>query len=463
MGELKEACGLFGVFGAPDAVERTRLGLFALQHRGQEAAGICSTDGETMQCHRGMGLVSDVFTLESLEKLRNPVAIGHTRYSTTGSSNMVNVQPMLIRCARGEIAVAHNGNLVNGASLRDDLEARGSIFQSTMDSEVILHLLAQPAPNGDDEAFASCLNRIRGAYSLLFLMPDRMIAARDPQGFRPLCLGRIGDGWAVASESSAFEIAGVDFVREIEPGEMVTIDADGVRGEIYAPEVKASHCIFEHIYFARPDSRIFGESVHKVRIELGRVLARENPVDADIVVPVPDSGNVAAMGYSMESGIPLEFGFIRSHYVGRTFIKPRQSDRDIGVRIKLNVVREVVDGRRVIVVDDSVIRGTTSRSRVRLLRNAGAKEVHLRISCPPHRFTCHYGIDFPDPNELIANKHSLEEMAGVLDVDSIGYVSHEGLLTCVSRPPESYCTSCFSGDYPVPVPAGLNKYSLEKC
>ena len=462
MADVKENCGLYGVYGAPDAVEKTYLGLFALQHRGQESAGIVSTDGREVLDHRGMGLVHDVFSPEQLARLRNPRAIGHVRYSTTGSSNISNAQPMLITCARGRIAVAHNGNLVNGRELRAEFEQRGSIFQSTMDSEVILHLLAQPRPNGEEEAFVRCLNSIRGAYSLLFLTPERMIAARDPQGFRPLCLGMLDGGHAVASESSAFEMTGVRFVRELEPGEMVTIDSDGVRSKIFAPEVKPSSCIFEHIYFARPDSTIFGENVHKVRTRLGRALAKEHPGKADIVIPVPDSGNAAALGYTMESGIPLQLGFVRSHYVGRTFIQPAQADRDVSVRIKLNVVREVVEGKRVIVVDDSIIRGTTSRSRVRLLREAGAREVHLRISCPPHRFPCHYGIDFPTPGELIANNHSLAEMRGILGVDSIGYLSLPGMLKSVAGPAAHYCTACWSGDYSVPFPEDLDKYSLEE-
>lgn len=461
MDEVRENCGLFGVFGREDAVQKTYLGLFALQHRGQESAGIVSTDGEEMRSHRGMGLVSEVFSPEEISRLQNPRAIGHVRYSTTGSSNLLNAQPMVVTCARGKIAVAHNGNLVNGPLLRKEFEKRGSIFQSTMDSEVILHLLARPTPNGDEEAFARCLNEIRGAYSVLFLTPEKMIAARDPQGFRPLCIGQIDGGYAVASESSAFQICGVKFIREVEPGEMVTIDSSGLKSRTYAPEVMPNSCIFEHVYFARPDSTIFGENVYKVRIKLGRALAKEHPAKADIVIPVPDSGNAAAVGYARESGIPFQLGFIRSHYVGRTFIQPLQADRDIAVRIKLNVVREVVERKRVVVIDDSVIRGTTSKSRVRLLREAGAREVHLRISCPPHRHPCHYGIDFPDPGELIANNHSMEDLKEILGVDSVGYLSLKGMLGCVSRPSDQYCTACWDGKYLVPVPDGLNKYSLE--
>lgn len=460
---LKEFCGLFGIYGDPEAVHRTYLGLYALQHRGQESAGIASTDGGRILSHRGMGLVADVFTESDLKALRNPIAIGHVRYSTTGASALVNAQPIVVSYARGSVAVAHNGNLVNSAQLRREAEARGSIFMTTCDSEVVLHLMAEPGIAARPDALAESVRRLRGAYSLLFLADGEIVAARDPQGFRPLCLGQVDQAWVVASETCAFDLIGARFVREIEPGEILHIGAGGLRSERLLPpdQCAPAHCVFEHVYFARPDSRIFGDTVQRVRQRSGEQLAREFPVAADVVVPIPDSGMAAALGYSRASGIPLEFGFIRNHYVGRTFIQPTQATRDASVSIKLNVVREVVDGKRVVLIDDSIIRGTTARSRVKLLRQAGATEVHMRVSCPPTRFACYYGIDFPDRKELIAANLEVNAIRDYLQLDSLGYLSTAGLLGAASCPPGHYCTACFSGRYPVPPDEDFAKDALE--
>ncbi len=468
-GELKDKCGVFGIFGHKDAAYLTYLGIYALQHRGEESAGIVVTDGERMSSHRAMGHVQDVFSSECLDKLKGHRAIGHVRYSTTGSSNLKNAQPILVDYSRGEVAIAHNGNLVNADILRSELEAYGSIFQTTTDSEIIIHLMAKPALRNVEEGIADALSRVRGAYSLVFLTHNMLVAARDPQGFRPLWLGKLGDAWVVASETCAFDIMDAEHVREIEPGEIVYITDKGVRSQmivaddhdLFPEKKKIAHCIFEHVYFARPDSKIFTESVHEVRKRFGRQLALEHPVDADIVIPVPDSGNSAALGFSQQSGIPLEAGIIRNHYVGRTFIQPSQGMRDFKVKVKFNLVREVLKGKRVIVVDDSIVRGTTSRMRVRSLRQAGAKEIHLRISCPPHKYACAYGIDFPTREELIANKYNDEEIRKYFDCDSVGYLSLEGMLASVSLPKENYCTACWSGEYPIPF-EGVGKYHTEK-
>jgi len=460
--KAKEACGLIGVFGHPEAVQMTYLGLYALQHRGQESAGICSTDGSTIKSHRAMGYVGDCFDKPTLKELRNDVAIGHVRYSTKGSSTIDNVQPLLISYSRGQLAVAHNGNLVNADELRNELETMGSIFQTTNDSEVMLHLLAKPSLRFDAPGLSQMLNRIQGAFSLLFLTPDGIVAVRDANGWRPLWLGTVDGAHVLASETCALDLIGAEAVREIEPGEMLWISKDGLESRRFAPhgERAFSHCIFEHIYFARPDSRIFGETVHEVRKRLGALLAEEHPVEADIVISVPDSGNSAALGYSTASGIPLEFGFIRNHYVGRTFIQPKQVERDFSIRLKVNVVKEVVEGKRVIIVDDSMIRGTTSRDRIKYLRRAGAKEVHLRISCPPHRFPCYFGIDFPTRAELIAANNTIEEIRESLQLDSLGFLSEASLRKSVSKP-DDYCTACFDGNYPIPVPSELDKYAHE--
>lgn len=450
MSELKDKCGVFGIFGHKDASYLTYLGLYALQHRGEESAGIVVSDGKKMSSHRAMGHVQDVFDASTLERLPGDRAIGHVRYSTTGSSNLKNAQPILVDYSRGEIAIGHNGNIVNADILRSELEAYGSIFQTTTDSEIIIHLMAKPSLRNIEEGVIDALTRVKGAYSLVFLTHNFLIAARDPQGFRPLWLGKIGNAWVVSSETCAFDIMGAEPVREIEPGEVIVISSEGLKSQhIPSKGEKLAHCIFEHVYFSRPDSSIFGESVHLVRERFGRQLAKEQPVDADIVIPVPDSGNSAALGYSQQSGIPLEAGIIRNHYVGRTFIQPSQGMRDFKVRVKFNLVKEVLKGKRVIVVDDSIVRGTTSKMRVRSLRQAGAKEVHLRVSCPPHRYPCAYGIDFPTREELIANKYSPAEMVKYFECDSVGYLSLEGMLQCVSFPKENYCTACWSGKYPI--------------
>ena len=461
--ELKDKCGVFGIFGHKEATYLTYLGLYALQHRGEESAGIVVSDGKRMLSHRGMGHVQEVFDETRLADLAGDRAIGHVRYSTTGSSNLKNAQPILVDYSRGEIAIGHNGNLVNADILRAELEAYGSIFQTTTDSEIIIHLMAKPSLRNIEEGVVEALGRVRGAYSLVFLTHQYLIAARDPQGFRPLWLGKIGGAHVVSSETCAFDIMEAQAVREIEPGEVVFISSQGVRSVKLEsePAQRLAHCVFEHVYFARPDSKIFGESVHLARERFGRQLAKEQPAAADIVIPVPDSGNSAALGFSQESGIPLEAGIIRNHYVGRTFIQPSQGMRDFKVRVKFNFVREVLNGKRVVIVDDSVVRGTTSKMRVKNLRQAGAKEVHLRISCPPHRFPCAYGIDFPTREELIANKYSTDEIRKYLDCDSIGYLSLEGMLSCLSFPKENYCTACWTGKYPVAF-EGLDKFHAEK-
>ncbi len=462
--KLKDKCGVFGVFGHKEAGYLTYLGLYALQHRGEESAGIVVSDGNKMFAHRGMGHVQDVFGPEELEKLKNgDRAIGHVRYSTTGSSNIKNAQPILVDYSKGEIAIAHNGNLVNADILRAELEAYGSIFQTTTDSEIIIHLMAKPTIRNIEEGLIEALSRVKGAYSLVFLTHNFLVAARDPQGFRPLWLGKKDNAYVIASETCAFDMMEAQAVREVEPGEILIISAKGLKSlRIPAePGEHLAHCIFEHVYFSRPDSKIFGESVHLVRVRLGKELAKEYPVAADIVIPVPDSGNSAALGFSQESGIPLEYGIIRNHYVGRTFIQPNQGIRDFKARVKFNFVKEVLNGKRVVVVDDSIVRGTTSKIRVKNLRQAGAKEVHLRISCPPHRFPCAYGIDFPTREELLANKYSVEEIKKYLDCDSIGYLSLEGMLKCASLPKENYCTACWTGEYSVAF-EGIDKFHAER-
>jgi amidophosphoribosyltransferase len=461
---LKDKCGVFGIFGHPDAAYLTSLGLYALQHRGEESAGIVVSDGKRMSAHRGMGHVQEVFDTGTLQRLQGDRAIGHVRYSTTGSSNIKNAQPILVDYSRGEIAIGHNGNLVNADILRSELEAYGSIFQTTTDSEIIIHLMAKPSLRNIEEGVLDALGRVQGAYSLVFLTNNFLIAARDPQGFRPLWLGKLGKAHVLASETCAFDMIEAEAVREVEPGEVLFISEKGVKSARVPMKEKSNpaFCIFEHVYFARPDSKIFGENVHLVRERFGRQLAKESPADADIVIPVPDSGNSAALGFSQGSGIPLETGIIRNHYVGRTFIQPSQGMRDFKVRIKFNFVKEVLAGKRVVIVDDSIVRGTTCKLRVKKLRAAGAKEVHVRISCPPHKFPCAYGIDFPTPEELLANRYSLEETRTYLEADSVGYLSLEGMLSCVCLPKENYCTACWSGRYPIPF-SKFDKFHAEKC
>jgi len=423
----KHECGVFAVFGHKDATLLTYYGLFALQHRGQESAGIASSngDGKTFKLHKGMGLVSQVFAQENLESIRGTRAIGHVRYSTTGSSTLLNSQPLGVDTARGQLAIAHNGNLVNAAALRDELENRGSIFQTTVDSEIVLHLLAQP-----DAAMGGpigALRRLEGAFSIVVLGENEIIGVRDPNGLRPLSLGKLDGGWVLSSETCAFDLIGATFVRDLEPGEVVVINDQGLRSEFPFVPAREAFCIFEYVYFARPDSRLRGVTVSKTRVNMGRELARLHPVEADVVIPVPDSGIYAALGFAEELGIPYDPAFVRNHYIGRTFIQPTQLIRDFNVRVKLNLIGEAVEGKRVVVVDDSVVRGTTAKARVVNLREAGAKEVHLRISCPPHRHACYYGIDFPDPEKLIANQHTHQEICDYLT--NTGETKWELLLT----------------------------------
>ncbi|MEO6846934.1 MAG: amidophosphoribosyltransferase [Chthoniobacterales bacterium] len=454
-------CGVFAVFGHKDAALLTYYGLFALQHRGQESAGIVSatTPGSPFAMHKGMGLVSQVFGPGDLDRLTGTRSIGHVRYSTTGSSNLKNAQPFTVDTARGQIAIAHNGNLINAAALREDLESKGSIFQTTVDSEIVLHLLAQPHVSG---GVFSCIRNLQGAFSIVIMGEREIVAIRDPFGFRPLCLGKVDGAYVVASETCAFDLINAEYIREIEPGEVLIINESGIRSEWPFRQEKKAFCIFEYVYFARPDSNIDEVNVSKVRIEMGRELARRYPVEADVVIPVPDSGIYAALGFSEELNIPYDPAFVRNHYIGRTFIQPTQLIRDFNVRVKLNLIKDSVKGKRVVVVDDSIVRGTTARSRVINLREAGAKEVHVRISCPPHRFACHYGIDFPDPEKLIANQHTQAEICEYLGADTIGYLDVEGMVKATSLPQAGFCMACFTGDYPVPVDTNFDKLIMER-
>ncbi len=453
MSGFKDECGIFGIYGHPEAAGVTYLGLYALQHRGQEAAGIATSGGgKGLRTRKARGYVADAFDADSLQKVAGANAIGHTRYSTAGDNTDENIQPLAIECKFGSIAVCHNGNLVNAHLLRRELVEAGSIFRTTSDTEVVLHLYARSNQKERIDAIFDAVRRIEGAFSLLFLTEDALFGVRDPRGFRPLVVGKIGESYVLSSETCALDLIDAEYVREVEPGEMVVIDQDGLRSMRPFAEASPTHCIFEHVYFARPDSRVFGRDVHQTRLALGRQLAREAPADADVVVPVPDSGTVAAVGYSQESGLPIEFGFIRNHYVGRTFIEPRQSIRHFGVKVKLNPVRSVIEGRRIVLIDDSIVRGTTSRKIVGMVRHAGAKEVHLRISSPPTTGPCHYGIDTPKREELIAATHSIAEITRFVGADSVGYLSQEGLLSAVAEDRDRYCSACFSGNYPVPLP-----------
>ncbi|MFC1752096.1 amidophosphoribosyltransferase [Thermoproteota archaeon] len=461
---MKEECGVFGVIGCKDASRLCYLGLYALQHRGQESAGIVSMDGKQVYVLKDMGLVSEVFNHENLHYLKGDSAIGHVRYSTTGSSHFANIQPLFSKTSKGKLAIAHNGNLTNAVMLYQDLKEEGAIFQSTVDSEVILHLVARSKIKSIVENFQQSLKMIEGAYSLVVLGEGYLLAARDPHGFRPLVLGQhVEGGYVVASETCALDLIGARFIREIAPGEIVYIDSE-LNVHSYSTLIgsKHAHCIFEYVYFSRPDSIVFGKTVHVVRKAFGRILAQEHPIEADIVMSIPDSGNSAALGYSEESGIPFEFGMTRNHYVGRTFIQPTQKIRDFGVRVKLNAIKEVLKGKRVVVVDDSIVRGTTSKRRVAALRDAGAKEVHLRISSPPVTYPCHFGIDTPKREHLIAAKKQLNDIRRYVGADTLGFLSLEGMRKAASKNGvNQFCTACFTGKYPLKI-RNKGKYSIEK-
>jgi amidophosphoribosyltransferase len=459
---IHEECGVFGIYGARRAAELTYLGLYALQHRGQEGAGIVSSDGEKMYEHKGPDLVNDVFeSKDSLAKLKGKIAIGHNRYSTTGSSSVVNIQPILIKYKGKQLAIGHNGNLTNSYTLRNRLGKKGSIFQTTSDSEIILHLIARSKKEKVADEITEALSYVKGAYSLVFLTKDSLIAARDPFGFRPLALGKVNNAWVVASETCAFDMIGARYVRDVQPGEIVVINREGLSSLYPFKKVKHAFCIFEFIYFARPDSIIFQENVDKIRRRLGWQLAKEKPVDADLVISVPDSSNTATLGYSEESGIKYDMGLIRNHYIGRTFIHPDQEIRDLDARIKYNPVRGVLKGKKVVIVDDSIVRGTTSRKLIKMIRQAGAKEVHFRVSCPPIISPCFYGVDMPTKEELIASSKSVEEIRKFLNVDTLEYVSLDGMLSMHSLHKEDFCVACFSGKYPTKVEHNSGKYVLE--
>ncbi len=446
---FNDECGVFGVYGYPEAANLAYLGLYSLQHRGQESAGIVSSDGQALYSHKSMGLVADAFSSEEIERLKGPAAIGHVRYSTAGDSHIRNAQPFVVEYSRGEIAVAHNGNLVNATLLKAEFEAYGSIFQSSMDTEVIVHLIASRKERSFVERLMHALGRLRGSYSLLFLTDGIMVAARDPHGFRPLSLGRLKGAWVVASETCAFDLIEAEYVRDIEPGEVLVMDARGITSHKMPQAACYTPCVFEFIYFARPDSRVFGANVYEVRKKLGARLAIEHPVEADVVIPVPDSGIPASIGYAEESGIPFDMGIVRNHYVGRTFIEPKDSIRHFGVKIKLNTIKDVIKGKRVVVIDDSIVRGTTSRKIIKMIRAAGAREVHMRISSPPTVCPCYYGIDTPRSEDLIASSHSVEEINGYITSDTLGYLSNEGLYHAVKEAGNSFCDACFTGKYPV--------------
>jgi amidophosphoribosyltransferase len=463
--EKKEKCGLFGVWGSADASQVVYQGLYAQQHRGQESAGIVATNGSELNGHAGMGLVSQVFNPRMLrEELAGHAAIGHVRYSTTGSSKLCNAQPLLRQYALGPVAVAHNGNLINASLLRRQYEEHGHIFQSTTDTEIIVHLLAKPTHAAKGDPLPHVLKHLQGAFSLLFLFPDRMEACRDPWGIRPLSLGKTTDGhWCVASETCAFDAIDATYVRDVEPGEIVRIDGNGIHSRTYdTPADERAHCVFEHVYFSNPASRIFGQNVHKARELMGRQLAREAPVKADFVMPMPDSGRSAALGFSKESGIEFEEGIVPNRFVGRTFILPGQAQRDRAVALKLNIIPDVVEGKRVVIVEDSVVRGTTTRSKMRALRRAGASEIHLRVSCPPIRHPCFYGIDFPTSEELIAHNRTVEQVGAFLEVDSLAYLSMDGMLACMKHDKREYCTACWSGEYKIPIDQPQSKFSFER-
>jgi len=456
--KFRDECGVFGIFDHPEASNLTYLGLYALQHRGQESAGIAASDGELIRVSKAMGYVNEAFDTGTLAKLPGRMAVGHVRYSTAGESRLANAQPILVDSVHGQLAVAHNGNIVNAGELRDSLVRLGAIFQATTDTEVIVHLFARSREDGAETAIVEALSQVRGAYSFVMMTKDRLIGARDPHGFRPLAIGKLEDAWVICSETCALDLIGATYIRDVEPGEVVVASANGLKSIKPFGAAPRAQCIFEHVYFARPDSYVFGESVNESRTEFGRRLAGEAGVEADVVVPIPDSGVCAAIGYSEASGIPMRMGLIRNHYVGRTFIEPQQSIRHFGVRVKLNPVRSILEGKRVVLVDDSIVRGTTSRKIVRMVRSAGAREVHMRISCPPTISPCFYGVDTPRRSELIAATHTLEEIRKYLNADSVRYLSLEGLTGAVPGGRQSYCTSCYTGVYPVAFPRDEEAY-----
>ncbi|MBT5470832.1 MAG: amidophosphoribosyltransferase [Nitrospina sp.] len=449
--KLHEECGVVGVYGHPEAANLVYLGLYALQHRGQESAGIVASTHSKMHLELGMGLVADIFDPGRLLKLPGPLAIGHNRYSTAGKSELVNAQPCMINYAAGSLALAHNGNLVNAETIRKELGSQGAIFQSTNDSEVIVHLMAQAKSESFVDRAAEALRQVSGAYSLVLMTETELLAARDPHGFRPLCLGKLDGAYIIASETCVMDLIEAEFIREVEPGELILINEDGIQSFFPFKKVESKHCVFEHIYFARPDSYLFGEHVYSARKAMGRAMAQESPADVDLIVPVPDSGVVSAMGFAEESNIPFEMGLIRNHYVGRTFIEPQSQIRNFGVRLKLNAVKNLIAGKRLAIIDDSIVRGTTSRKIVKMLLEAGAKEVHLRISSPPILHSCFYGIDTPNKEELIAHKNTLEETRKYLGANSLCYLSIKKMLEVLQNGENKFCSACFDGNYPVPV------------
>jgi amidophosphoribosyltransferase len=462
-GRPREECGIFAVGGHEEAAKLTYFGLYALQHRGQESAGIVSSDGKRVLEYKAMGLVPEIFDEEILNSLKGDIALGHVRYSTTGSSLLVNAQPFRIQYAGKSLAIAHNGNLVNARQIRSEMENRGSIFQTTMDSEVVVHLTARSLKLGLEQAVRDTMAKIKGAYSMIIMSEDTLIAAKDPNGFRPLCLGRLGTGgYVVASESCALDLVEAEYIREVEAGEILIINPNGLRSVSAGIRARKSQCIFELIYFARPDSNVFGQNVYAFRKKQGELLDKEFPRDVDLVMPFPDSGNYAAIGYARSSGVPLEMGVIRNHYVGRTFIQPSQSMRDFGVKVKLNPVRDLLKNKRVLIIEDSIIRGTTARTRIKTLRNIGAREVHMLVSCPPHRYPCHYGIDFSTRGELIASRKAIEEIRDFIGLDSLGYLDINNLVKATDIPRDHLCLACFDGNYPVSIDKDFTKTCLEQ-
>jgi amidophosphoribosyltransferase len=450
--KFREECGVFGIFGHAEAANLTYLGLYALQHRGQESAGIAASDGSQIRHRKAMGYVNEAFDAQSLSGLSGSMAIGHVRYSTAGESKLSNAQPIVVDSVHGPFAIGHNGNLVNAGELRDELVRQGAIFQTNSDTEVVVHLFARSRADNGEAAIVEAISQVRGAFSFIILTKDRVIGVRDPNGFRPLALGKLGDAWVMCSETCAMDLIGATYVRDVEPGEIVIAGSSGLKSIKPFASAPSAQCVFEHVYFARPDSYVFGESVNEVRTDFGRRLARESPVQADVVVPIPDSGVCAALGFAEESRLPMRMGLIRNHYVGRTFIEPQQSIRHFGVKVKLNPVRSIIEGQRVVLVDDSIVRGTTSRKIVKMVRAAGAREVHMRISCPPTIAPCFYGVDTPRRSELIAATHTLDEIRKYLDADSVAYLSLEGLTAGVNGGRSKYCTSCYTGIYPIAFP-----------